>query len=169
LDRTDITHLISSNVRRLRPSQHWTTLDGYPYFSLCSLVFNHLTHTVHSLSAGVFGHTPHLQPSPYSSLGPGSIITTVSYSGPGPPGAALNSSFNPSTLARRVPALLPLAFSPTYPRILLLNVHNPDIVPRPGDASRVLRVEMMVRLAHGVNTSVEPVEAPAFVHKAQKW
>ncbi|KAF8492601.1 Nucleotidylyl transferase [Russula emetica] len=110
---------------------------------------------------------PHPQPNPHSSTGPGpgSITTTVSDSGL--PVTVLDSSFNPPTLAHRALALLPVASSPTDARLLLLSVRNADKVPRPGDASPVQRVEMMVRLAHEVNAAVGLVDAPAFVHKAE--
>jgi nicotinamide-nucleotide adenylyltransferase len=110
---------------------------------------------------------PHPQPNPHSSPGPGpgSITTTVSDSGL--PVAVLDSSFNPPTLAHRALALLPVASSPTDARLLLLSVRNADKVPRPGDASPVQRVEMMLRLAHEVNAAVGLVDAPAFVHKAE--
>ena len=51
-------------------------------------------------------------------------------------------------------------------RLLLLSVRNADKVSRPGDASPVQRVEMMVRKAHEVNAAVELVDAPALIHKA---
>jgi len=115
-----------------------------------------------------FIHKPHIrwphpqQPIPHLS---DSITTTVSDSGL--PVAVLDSSFNPPTLAHRALALLPATSSPTYARLLLLSVRNADKVPRPGDASPVQRVEMMVRLAHEVNAAVGLVDAPAFVHKAE--
>jgi nicotinamide-nucleotide adenylyltransferase len=108
---------------------------------------------------------PHPQPNPHSFPGPGPITTTIS--DPGLPVAVLDSSFNPPTLAHRALALLPVASSPTDARLLLLSVRNADKVPRPGDASPVQRVEMMVRLAHEVNAAVGLVDAPAFVHKAE--
>jgi nicotinamide-nucleotide adenylyltransferase len=109
---------------------------------------------------------PHPQPIPHASPDPGSITTTVSDSGLPVQVAVLDSSFNPPTLAHRALALLPVASSPTDARLLLLSVRNADKVPRPGDASPVQRVEMMVRLAHEVNAAVGLVDAPAFVHKA---
>jgi nicotinamide-nucleotide adenylyltransferase len=113
---------------------------------------------------------PHPQPNPHSSpgpdRGPGSITsTTVSDSGL--PVSVLDSSFNPPTLAHRALALLPVPSSPTDARLLLLSVRNADKAPRPGDASPVQRVEMMVRLAREVNAAVGLVDAPAFVHKAE--
>jgi nicotinamide-nucleotide adenylyltransferase len=108
---------------------------------------------------------PHPQPNPHSSPGPGSITTTAPDSGL--PVAVLDSSFNPPTLAHRALALLPVASSPPDARLLLLSVRNADKVPRPGDASPVQRVEMMVRLAHEVHAAVGLVDAPAFVHKAE--
>jgi nicotinamide-nucleotide adenylyltransferase len=119
-----------------------------------------------------FIHKPHILwphpqpnlPNPHSSPGPGSI-TTVSDSDL--PVTVLDSSFNPPTLAHRALALLPVASSPTNARLLLLSVRNADKVPRPGDASPVQRMEMMVRLAHEVNAAVGLVDAPAFVHKAE--
>lgn len=123
-----------------------------------------------------FIHKPHarwpypqgLQLNPHSSPGPGpgSITTTVSDSSLLPV-AILDSSFNPPTLAHRALASLPVASSPRDARLLLLSVRNADKAPRPGDASPVQRVEMMVRLAHEVNAAVGLVDAPAFVHKAE--
>jgi nicotinamide-nucleotide adenylyltransferase len=106
---------------------------------------------------------PHPHSSPGPDPGPGSITTTVSDSGL--PVSVLDSSFNPPTLAHRALALLPVA--PVDARLLLLSVRNADKVPRPGDASPVQRVEMIVRLAHEVNAAVGLVDAPAFVHKAE--
>ena len=109
------------------------------------------------------------QPNPHSSPGlgpgPGPITTTVSDSGL--PVAVLDLSFNPPTLAHRALALLPVASSLTDALLLLLSVRTADKVPRPGDASPVQRVEMMLRLAHEVNAAVGLVDAPAFVHKAE--
>jgi nicotinamide-nucleotide adenylyltransferase len=81
--------------------------------------------------------------------------------------AVLDSSFNPPTLAHRALALLPAAASPTEARLLLLSVRNADKAPRPGDASSVQRVGMMVRLAQDINAAVGLLDAPAFVHKAE--
>jgi nicotinamide-nucleotide adenylyltransferase len=110
---------------------------------------------------------PHPQPNPHSSTGPGPGFITTTVSDSGLPVTVLDSSFNPPTLAHRALALLPVASSPTDARLLLLSVRNADKVPRPGDASPVQRVEMMVRLAHEVNAAVGLVDAPAFVHKAE--
>ncbi|KAI9463237.1 Nucleotidylyl transferase [Lactarius psammicola] len=82
--------------------------------------------------------------------------------------AVLDSSFNPPTLAHRALSLLPAAASPTEARLLLLSVRNADKTPRPGDASPSQRVEMMVRLACDVNAAVALVDAPAFIHKAER-
>lgn len=121
-----------------------------------------------------FIHKPHIrwphpqpQPNPYSSPGPGAGPITTTDSDSGLPVAVLDSSFNPPTLAHRALALLPVPSCPTDARLLLLSVRNADKVPRPGDASPVQRVEMMVRLAHEVNAAVGLVDAPAFVHKAE--
>jgi nicotinamide-nucleotide adenylyltransferase len=81
--------------------------------------------------------------------------------------AVLDSSFNPPTLAHRALALLPAAASPTEARLLLLSARNADKAPRPGDASLVQRVEMMLRLAQEINAAVGLLDAPAFVHKAE--
>ena len=121
-----------------------------------------------------FIHKPHIrwphpqpQPNPHSSPGPGAGPITTTDSDSGLPVAVLDSSFNPPTLAHRALALLPVPSCPTDARLLLLSVRNADKVPRPGDASPVQRVEMMVRLAHEVNAAVGLVDAPAFVHKAE--
>jgi nicotinamide-nucleotide adenylyltransferase len=82
--------------------------------------------------------------------------------------AVLDSSFNPPTLAHRALCLLPAAASPTEARLLLLSVRNADKTPGPGDASPSQRVEMMVRLACDVNAAVALVDAPAFIHKAER-
>ncbi|KAH9052967.1 Nucleotidylyl transferase [Lactarius deliciosus] len=82
--------------------------------------------------------------------------------------AVLDSSFNPPTLAHRALSLLPAAASPTEARLLLLSVRNADKTPRPGDASPSQRVEMMVRLACDINAAVALVDAPAFIHKAER-
>ena len=82
--------------------------------------------------------------------------------------AVLDSSFNPPTLAHRTLCLLPAAASPTEARLLLLSVRNADKTLRPGDASLSQRVEMMVRLACDVNAAVALVDAPAFIHKAER-
>ena len=110
---------------------------------------------------------PHSSPDPRPSPGPGSITTTVSLPDSGLSVTVFDSSFNPPTLAHRSLALLPVASSRTDARLLLLSVRNADKVPRPGDASPVQRVEMMVRLAHEVYAAVGLVDAPAFVHKAE--
>ncbi|KAH9957427.1 hypothetical protein BC827DRAFT_1137966 [Russula dissimulans] len=81
--------------------------------------------------------------------------------------AVLDSSFNPPTLAHRALALLPSAASPTDARLLLLSVRNADKTPRPGDASPVQRVEMMVLLAREISAAVGLIDAPAFVEKAE--
>ncbi|KAH9041630.1 Nucleotidylyl transferase [Lactarius pseudohatsudake] len=82
--------------------------------------------------------------------------------------AVLDSSFNPPTLAHRALSLHPAAASPTEARLLLLSVRNADKTPRPGDASPSQRVEMMVRLACDINAAVALVDAPAFIHKAER-
>ncbi|KAI9439788.1 Nucleotidylyl transferase [Lactarius indigo] len=82
--------------------------------------------------------------------------------------AILDSSFNPPTLAHRALSLLPAAASPAEARLLLLSVRNADKTPRPGDASPSQRVEMMVRLACDINAAVALVDAPAFIHKAER-
>ena len=106
---------------------------------------------------------PYPRPSPHSLTGPPTAPGGVSAFRV----AVLDSSFNPPTLAHRALALLPAAASPTEARLLLLSVRNADKTPRPGDASPVQRVEMMVRLAHEVNAAVGLLDAPAFVHKAE--
>ena len=82
--------------------------------------------------------------------------------------AVFDSSFNPPTLAHRALALLPAAASSSEARLLLLSVRNADKVPRTGDASLEQRVQMMMRLAREVNAAVGLVDAPAFVHKAER-
>ncbi|KAI0264368.1 hypothetical protein BC834DRAFT_882710 [Gloeopeniophorella convolvens] len=82
--------------------------------------------------------------------------------------AVLDSSFNPPTLAHRALALLPAAAGPTEARLLLLSVRNADKAPRPGDATPAQRVAMMVRLARNIDAGVALVDAPAFVHKAER-
>jgi nicotinamide-nucleotide adenylyltransferase len=82
--------------------------------------------------------------------------------------AVLDSSFNPPTLAHRALVLLPAAASPSEARLLLLSVRNADKAPRTGDASPKQRIEMMVRLAREVDAAVGLVDAPAFVHKAER-
>ena len=106
---------------------------------------------------------PYPRPSPHSLTGPSPATSGVSAFRV----AVLDSSFNPPTLAHRALALLPAAASPTEARLLLLSVRNADKTPRPGDASPVQRVEMMVRLAHEVNAAVGLLDAPAFVHKVE--
>src|SRR6266852_4984577 len=137
-----------------------------------------ITSALNRLKAGStqveFIHKPHIRwphpqpklPNRHSSPGPGSIAT-ASDSGLRVPVTVLDSSFNPPTLAHRALTLLPVASSPTDVRLLLLSVRNADKVPRPGDASPVQRVEMMVHLAHEVDAAVGLVDAPAFVHKAE--
>jgi nicotinamide-nucleotide adenylyltransferase len=82
--------------------------------------------------------------------------------------AVLDSSFNPPTLAHRALALLPAAASSSEARLLLLSVRNADKIPRTGDASSEQRIQMMVRLAREVDAAVGLIDAPAFVHKAQR-
>jgi nicotinamide-nucleotide adenylyltransferase len=82
--------------------------------------------------------------------------------------AILDSSFNPPTLAHRALALLPAAASSSEARLLLLSVLNADKIPRTGDASPEQRVQMMVRLAQEVDAAIGLVDAPAFVHKAER-
>jgi nicotinamide-nucleotide adenylyltransferase len=82
--------------------------------------------------------------------------------------AVLDSSFNPPTLAHRALVLFPATDSPSEARLLLLSVRNADKVQRTGDASPKQRVEMMVRLACEVDAAVGLVDAPAFVHKAER-
>lgn len=106
---------------------------------------------------------PYPRASPHSLTGPPLATGSVSAFRV----AILDSSFNPPTLAHRALILLPTAVSPTEARLLLLSVRNADKTPRPGDASPVQRVEMMVRLAHEVNAAVGLLDAPAFVHKAE--
>ena len=105
---------------------------------------------------------PYPRPSPHSPIGavPATNVSAFRV-------VIFDSSFNPPTLAHRALALLPAAASPTEARLLLLSVRNADKAPRPGDASSVQRVEMMVRLAQEINAAVGLLDAPAFVHKAE--
>ena len=106
---------------------------------------------------------PYPRPGPYALTG-SPVATGVSAFRV----AVLDSSFNPPTLAHRALSLLPAAASPTEARLLLLSVRNADKTPRPGDASPSQRVEMMVRLACDVSAAVALVDAPAFIHKAER-
>jgi nicotinamide-nucleotide adenylyltransferase len=106
---------------------------------------------------------PYPRPSFHSLPGPSPLATSPSTFRV----AVLDSSFNPPTLGHRALALLSAASSPTEARLLLLSVRNADKTPRPGDASPVQRVEMMLRLAREVNAAVGLVDAPAFVRKAE--
>ena len=109
---------------------------------------------------------PHPRPSPHSLTGSAeSPLATGVSPYPGRV-AVLDSSFNPPTLAHRALASLPSAASPTEARLLLLSVRNADKTPRPGDASPVQRVEMMVLLAREIGAAVGLIDAPAFVQKA---
>ncbi|KAG9124626.1 hypothetical protein FRC07_010874 [Ceratobasidium sp. 392] len=81
--------------------------------------------------------------------------------------SVLDSSFNPPTLAHLALA----SSSPEDARLLLLSISNADKAPKPGDATPVQRLEMMVALAEelagqGPSVAVAALNEPRFVGKS---
>ncbi|KAI0303585.1 hypothetical protein B0F90DRAFT_1707174 [Multifurca ochricompacta] len=143
----------------------------YPIRSM-STVTNLVNAALSRLQAGTttveFIHKPYSS-WPYSRHGPHSLKDSAIATGVSAFRiTVLDSSFNPPTLSHRALALLPAADSAADARLLLLSVRNADKTPRPGDASPSQRVEMMVRLAGDVNAAVALVDAPTFIHKAER-
>jgi len=91
--------------------------------------------------------------------------------------SVLDSSFNPPTLAHRTLFSSPNPFASTFDydaKLLLLSVRNADKLLKPGDATLVQRLEMMIMLAQEArhdealppNVAVAIIDQPTFVGKS---
>ncbi|KAJ7066865.1 hypothetical protein B0H15DRAFT_154271 [Mycena belliarum] len=78
----------------------------------------------------------------------------------------LDASFNPPTIAHLALATTP-ASTAADARLFLLSVRNADKVLKPGDATHLQRLDMMLLLARRHRAAVALIDEPTFAGKAR--